>query len=485
MLQQTEKQDKIIEQLGKIVGKEFVSNYPEELLIYSYDMTEHPPHSPDYVVMPQTVEEIQDIMKLANKNKIPVVPFVTGANIGGLTIPQKGGLIVDLKRMDRILHVNTDDMYMIIEPGVTFGHVNKCFKEDYPDFRYCYPFAPPFASVAANALLGGLNNLSLKYGCMSEVINGIEAVLPNGKLVKIGTCMCWDDQWWGRAPMPDLLGLFTCWQGMSGIVTKIALQIWPRKPIRDYKFIVSNDLMATYKLVKKLARTEIMNDILLTSIETMKMALAVPLGKAVHIEGEPRWATILDFSANTQKEYEAKAEIIENTFKELKAVDPKAAYSSVEAVVKMFGEKFNAFRKMPMTIGGMLEYGGLTWVGTYMTSNPETVVKGVHTAFDLIEKYNFEKCLYTRMMKGGHYYAFRFLLRFSKETEGETERMRQLNQELFESLFELGAFPYKTPAEFTDQILERCDKNWAELLKTVKNAIDPNMIMNPGRWGFK
>ena len=89
------------------------------------------------------------------------------------------------------------------------------------------------------------------------------------------------------------------------------------------------------------------------------------------------------------------------------------------------------------------------------------------------------------MMKGGHYYAFRFLLRFSKEKDGETERMRQLNQELFESLFELGAFPYKTPAEITDQILERCDKNWVELLKTVKTAIDPNMIMNPGRWGFK
>ncbi len=484
MLEQTEERDAITEKLTEIVGKEWVSSFPEELLIYSYDMTEHPPSMPDFVVMPKSVEEIQAILKLANQTKTPVIPFVTGANIGGLTIPLKGGIIVDLKRMDKILHVNPIDMYMIVEPGVTFGHVNQFLNENYPEFRYCYPFAPPFTSVMANALLGGLNNLSLKYGCMSEVINGIEAVLPNGKLVKIGTCMCWDNHWWGRAPMPDLLGLFTSWQGMTGIVTKIAVQIWPRKPIRDWKFIISNDLAATYGLVKKLAKMEIMDDILLVSIETMKMVLGVPLGQAVHLEGEPQWAVILDFSANTPKDYEAKEEMIGDAVKDLKKVDSKAAYSSIDAAAKVFGPKIDGLKKLPITIGGMLEYGGLTWVGAYMTSDPETVIQGVHTAFGLIEKYKFEKCLYTRMMKAGHYYAFRFLLRFSKETEGETERMRALNKELFESLFELGAFPYKTPAQFTEKILKQCDKGWAELLATVKKSIDPNMIMNPGRWGF-
>lgn len=486
MLQQTEQHNQLTEKLKEIVGNEWVSDFSEELLIYSYDMTEHPPSKPEFVVMPKTVEEIQEIMKLANESKIPVVPFVTGANIGGLTIPLKGGIIVDLKRMDRILRINTDDMYIILEPGVTFGHIKKYLTEKYPEFRYCYAFAPPFASVMANALLGGLNNLSLKYGSMAEVINGIEAVLPNGKVVKIGTCMVWNgEHWYGRAPMPDLLGLFTNWQGMTGIVTKIALQIWPRKPIRDWKFVISDDLAATYEFVRKLARSDIMNDILLMSIETIKMVLGVPLGQAVLLEGEPRWATVLDFGANTPKEYEAKVEIIENAVKELKKVDPKVTYSAVDLAVKLFGPKFEAFQKLPMTIGGMLEYGGLTWVGTYMTSSPATVVEGVHRAFDLIEKYKFEKCLYTRMMKGGHYYAFRFLLRFSKESPEEVDRMRALNKELFESLFELGAFPYKTPAAYTDEILKHCDKNWAELLETVKKAIDPNMIMNPGRWGFK
>jgi glycolate oxidase len=482
MLQQTAEHEMITEKLKEIVGQEWVSDQPEEILIYSYDMTENPPHAPDYVVMPKTVEELQQIVRLANEFKVPIVPFITGANVGGLTIPLKGGIILDLKRMNQILRLDESDMYVIVEPGVTFGHIKKFL--DNTKFRYCYPNAPPFASVMANALLGGLNNLSLKYGAMSEIINGIEAVLPTGELIRIGSCACWSDHWWGRGPMPDLLGLFVNWQGMTGIVTKMGLQVWPRKPIQDWKAIMSNDFAATYRFAKKLANCEIMNDILLLSEETVKMVLGVPLGQAVWTEGEPRWALVLDFDANTPKEYEAKWEIIRDVFKEeIKKVDPKAVITSVDAIEKVYGSKLGDFKRLPFTIGGMLEYGGNTWVGTYMTSNPEMVAKGVEKAFEVIEKHNFEKCLYTRMMKGGHYWAFRFLLRFSKENPEEVERMQNLTKELFESLFEMGAMPYKTPVWASDYIIERCDPTWVDLMHKIKNTLDPNGIFNPGRWG--
>ncbi|MHA1132237.1 MAG: FAD-linked oxidase C-terminal domain-containing protein, partial [Candidatus Helarchaeota archaeon] len=135
-------------------------------------------------------------------------------------------------------------------------------------------------------------------------------------------------------------------------------------------------------------------------------------------------------------------------------------------------------------IGGLLEYGGCTWVGTYMTTKHDNVVKGVKTAFEIIGKYRFEKCLYTRMMANGHFFAFRFLLRFSKENEEEIERMRKMNKELLETLFELGALPYKTPAWAADALLDKFDQNWVKLLHKVKKTLDPNGIMNPGRWGL-
>ena len=90
----------------KILGKEFVTDGEGERYIYSFDMTENPPKKPLMIVMPSTVEEIQQILQLANETLTPLIPFVTGQSVGGLTIPQvEGAVIVDLKRMDKILDV--------------------------------------------------------------------------------------------------------------------------------------------------------------------------------------------------------------------------------------------------------------------------------------------------------------------------------------------------------------------------------------------
>ena len=118
--------------------------------------------------------------------------------------------------------------------------------------------------------------------------------------------------------MPDLLGLFTGWQGTSGIVTKIALQVWPKKPIRDWKIVVSYDLPAIYNFVRRITHMEILDDLLWVSIETLKMVIGVPYGDATYIKGaDPPWFVVLEFSANTPKEHEAKLEIIQNAVNEL------------------------------------------------------------------------------------------------------------------------------------------------------------------------
>ena len=87
--------------------------------LYSYDLTWVTPRMPDYVVTPESVEEIQRILRFANREEIPVIPYVSGANIGGLTIPEEGDIILDLKRLNRITKIGTETHYAIIEPGVT------------------------------------------------------------------------------------------------------------------------------------------------------------------------------------------------------------------------------------------------------------------------------------------------------------------------------------------------------------------------------
>jgi glycolate oxidase len=172
----------------KIVGSRYVSDRPAERFIYASDMTENSPHQPDFVVMPETVEEVQQIIQLANERLVPLVPFVTGQNVGGLTIPQvDGAVIVDLKRMDKIIDVDEEGMYIVVEPGVTFGHIRKYLDEHHPNLRYTYPLASPFSSVMANAILQGLCDLSSRYGAMADFVNGLEVVLPTGEIVRAGS----------------------------------------------------------------------------------------------------------------------------------------------------------------------------------------------------------------------------------------------------------------------------------------------------------
>ena len=89
-----------------MVGSEFVSNEEANLQPYTWDITWTEPRMPDYVVMPKTVTEIQRILRLANHRKIPVIPYTNGTNIGGLCVPEEGGIIMDLKRMDQILKID-------------------------------------------------------------------------------------------------------------------------------------------------------------------------------------------------------------------------------------------------------------------------------------------------------------------------------------------------------------------------------------------
>ena len=123
----------IVEKLSNIVGSENVSTNQADLYIHSYDLTQAEPSWPDIVVLAKSVEEVQAIVRLANEEKIPLTPYIAGGNVGGTAIPLEGGIILDLKRMDRILEVNDVDMYAVVEPGVTFGHMKAYLADNHPD----------------------------------------------------------------------------------------------------------------------------------------------------------------------------------------------------------------------------------------------------------------------------------------------------------------------------------------------------------------
>jgi FAD/FMN-containing dehydrogenase len=478
MLEATVK-NSVVEELGRIVGDGFVSTNQADLYIYAQDMTQAEPNWPDVVVMPDSVEQVQAIIRFANREKIPVTPYVAGGNIGGLTIPLKGGISLDLKRMNHIIEVNETDMYAVVEPGVTFGHMKARLEKHHPNYMYTYAFSPPATSVMCNALLGGLDNLSFRYGAASEWISGLEVVLPTGELVKIGSCAV-SKTWQERSPLPDLAGLFIGWQGTTGVVTKMAVSIWPKPKYATRIIYPLRHLEGSCEFLKVISRTRIPDDITGGSFawqkienrarenhEKISLYPAQPTGP-----GDPEFVANLEVSGNTKAEHDAKVKVLEEIIKEeLK----DAGLMDISSTPSTSG-------LLPIQMLGVLSSGGgLTWAGSYgpMSNWVETMRRGC----EIQDKYGFTRSSYTRILREGHFAAIRWLLPFNKEDPEMVKNVSALYFEQLDMIIEMGYIPYKTPFWAIRKLEERAGQDWVEFHRRIKKMLDPNNILNPGRWG--
>jgi glycolate oxidase len=470
---------KVVEGLEKIAGSGFVSTNSADLYIYSYDLTPAEPNWPDVVVLPQSLEEVQAILRLANKEKIPVIPYIAGGNVGGLTIPLKGGIMLDLKRMNRIIEVSEADMYAVVEPGVTFGQIKAYLDKHHPTLKYTYAFSPPSTGVIANAIVQGLDNLSFRYGAASHWVTGLEVALATGEVVKIGSCAA-SKTWQAIAPFPELDGLFLGWQGTTGVITKAAVSLWPNLQHSNAVTFMAMDLEGAYEIFQTIIRTRIPDDLIGTSFALNKVGVAAYEHKKMslypatqRLTDEPEFVITAEITGNTENELNAKVEAVGEAVK-----------------YKCKGYKFTGPDTMPSTtaafpmqaLGVLSSGGGLMWVGTYgpMSRWLETVKRGC----ELQDKYDITRTCYTRMMNEGHFAGLRWMLPYDKEDPALVKRIQDLCAEQLDMVLETGYIPYKTPVWAVRKLEEMVSPDWLKLHRRVKEMLDPNNIMNPGRWGM-
>jgi len=461
-----------------------VSDKQSDLYPYSYDMTEVKPSMPNFVVIPENKEQLVKLVKFCNKYIIPIIPYITGNNVGGITVPVKGGIIVDFgKKMNKILHVNENMKYAILEPGVTFGQFKKYLDDNYPNLRYSYPFAPPSAGVVGNALLSGMNNLSEKIGSMGDSINGLEVITIDGDVARIGSCFYGKeeadpDHWYSRYPMPDLLGLFVNWQGMTGLVTKCAVQLWPKDPFEKNIVALFEDLPSVGRFMREVGSLEVLNDISAVSIEVVKMTIELPEPK--RFPGEPAMIANCPISGKTQKLVDAKLEILQNKVKELQDEGMPVILEDIDDFAKLLNLRVRSFLDLPAVILSLFEYSGLTWFGSYAPSHiHDELIPKVDAIF---HKHGVPPFIYMKNMKSNHYGIFRPIIRYNKYKEGEEERVHALLEEITDVCIDAGCIPYKTPEWMTEKMRKKINPGWQNLFEKVKKMMDPNGIFNPGRW---
>jgi glycolate oxidase len=462
----------VIDRLAAIVGG---ANVDADVDRYLSDITEQPAGRADIVVRPGTAEQVQAVMVLAAELGLPVTPIVAGYNVAGLAIPRNGGIVLDLTRLDRIVELDRDAMYVVVEPGVTFAQLKEHLDREAPELVYAYPFAPPFTSVMANALLDGLNNLSLRYGAMGQWINGVEVVLADGTVARTGSGAV-VPSWFGRAPLPDLTGLFISTQGTTGIVTSAALQLQPCPPHRARWFAFAFDLTSAYRAMDALARTGSFDDVGLMTWPAAKMLFGATQG-LVRTEDEPLAFLFLDITGATEAELDARLDLARGT---LTGAGVESIFP-VERLVEVVPQ-YAKLAELPTTLDFLLDFpgGGLTWVGSYGPS--AQWLSGAEKGMALLEEHGFPPFLVARPMAGGHFFVLRFVACFDKGDADEVQRVRSVMGLLADVVLDHDYVPYKASADAARRILARAHPGFVDLLARVRTLLDPDGRMNPGRW---
>ena len=347
------------DELVAIVGAEHVITSVDGVDPYLADITEHPRGRADVVVRPGSRDEVVAIVEAAAASGTPITPIVAGYNVAGIAIPRDGGIVLDLTRLQGI-EVDRDAMVVVVEPGVTFEQLKAHLDRECPELVYTYPFAPPFTSVMANALLDGLNNLSMRHGAMGKWITGVEAVLADGTVVRTGSGAV-VDSWFGRAPLPDLTGLFVSTQGTTGIVLRAGLALVPRPAHRRRWFAFAWSLADAYAAMRELARTGSFDDVGLMTWPAAKLLFGATEG-FVRADDEPLAFLFIDITGASAAELVARLqlgrEILDGA-----GID---SVFEVEQLVKML-PGMAKLAELPTTLDFLLDFpgGGLAWVGSY------------------------------------------------------------------------------------------------------------------------
>ncbi len=259
----------LIDELIAITDQERVLHSQGERYSYSFDAS-FGTYLPDVVVFPKTAQEISQILKLANRQKIPVTPRGGGTSLSGGPLPVAGGIALVMTRMNSLLEIDRENLLAIVEPGVITANLHK--KADEAGLFY-----PPDPSSSSVSTIGG--NLAenaggphgLKYGVTKHYVIGLEVVTPQGEIIRTGGMTV------KNVTGYDLTPLIIGSEGTLGVITKVILRLIPKPASRNTLMAVFPDLIDSGRAISGVlssgvlpAKMEIMDQASIQAVENYK-----------------------------------------------------------------------------------------------------------------------------------------------------------------------------------------------------------------------
>ena len=491
------------------VGSGQVVSDPAELGDYCdpYPFYDADETAPSAVVRPGSVEEIAAILRVANEHKVPLWTVSQGRNhgYGGAAPRVRGSVVLELRRLNRVLEVDEGSGSCLLEPGVRFFDLYDHLREG--GYRL-WPSVPAngWGSVLGNALERGMG--ATAYGEHGERVCGLEVMLANGELLRTGMGAMSGAKTWqlyrnGFGPAAD--GLFM--QSNFGVVTKLGLWLMPQPEtfrVCDVKLKHESDLALLIETVAPLKLNEVIQTQVIahhgaeiTAVVTRRDQWLKP-GERITPEVLETMLSALGLGAwNVKFGLYGPEELVEARFRIAR-----------DAFARIPGAEFNSRKypgdaKLEDIAEGDRVHAGIPWMSDISIVNWKGS-EGAHLGFSPVAPVRAEDAMKLMAMARARCDEFGFdymcgigistrhmtpitMLLFDKSDEGERRRAQALFRALIEDAGREGYGEYRTHIAMMDLVAGQYDFNdgaQRRFNETLKDALDPNGILSPGKQGI-
>jgi glycolate oxidase len=450
----------IKEGLIEIVGKENYTDQIIDLVSYSYDASEYRSR-PECAVWAESTAQVSRILRLADQNRTPIVPRGAGTGLAGLSVPVKGGILLDLSRMNQIIRVSIPDRLVVVQPGVVYADLQEALVSD----NFFYPPDPASGkvctlggNVATNA--GGLRGA--KYGVTRDYVLALEVVLADGEVMRIGsqTMKCSSGY--------DLTRLFVGSEGTLGVVTEITLKISP-KPTESATAVAAFDRLEDAGEAVTLIMQSGVTPSVLELIDANTISV---VRKHTDLQLPEVEAMILaETDGNTQVDVKYQMEELIAMFNRCNARNIETAYSAADA------ERLWLARK---SLGGLVGSVSKNLASEDVTVPMGRIAEFLRKVEGISKKHNLLILNFGHAGDGN----FHPIVLYDRSDPDQVNRLDQVLLELHELACKLGGTLTGehgigiTKARF--MTLEH-DSAAMRVMRALKKTLDPNNILNPGK----
>jgi len=448
------------QKLIEIVGAGNFTDQLEELVPYSYDASMNV-HRPDAAVWPESTEQVAEIVKFANAYKIPVVPRGAGTSLSGGVIPIRGGIIIDLSRMNRILEISVENRYARVQAGVVCDDLNRQLA------KHGFTFPPDPASstvatiggnVATNA--GGIKGA--KYGTTRDYVLGLQVVLPTGEVMHTGsyTMKCVSGY--------DLAKLFIGAEGTLGVVTEVTLKI---NPLPRYAMTA----MATYAKLEDAGKAifqTMTSGVLPSVMEILDKVTLKAIKENTDLDLPQAEAMILtETDGYTWEEVEAQMEVVLRILNQNHPSLVKTAKDEKERL-GLWKARKSAYATLARTSTSFV----LDDVTVPISKIPELLV-GIQ---DIAQRHGLQVATYGHAGDGNLHPQ----ILYDEYDPVTVEKMEKVEEAIFHLAISLkGTLTGEHGIGLSKANYMTLEHDSVEmaLMRQIKKTLDPNNIMNPGK----